>query len=91
MRIVTNTKWFEGRAMNGAPVATRYISRSGLSGGIREFLRLRSWDAAVLNVAPHDVFAFCVTLWMSSFPASAMRTLGGVTLVSTASPCGLCS
>src|SRR5437588_10774904 len=28
---------------------------------------------------------------MSSLPASAMRTFGGVTLVSTASPWGLCS
>jgi len=71
MRIVTNTKWFEGRAMNGAPVETRYISRSALSGGIREFLRLRSWDAAVLNVAPHDVFAFC--LLKRLFPSSRLR------------------
>ena len=71
MRIVTNTKWFDGRVMNGAPVETRYLSRSAFSGGIRDFLRLRSWDAAVLNVAPHNVFAFCFLKRL--FPSSRLR------------------
>lgn len=71
MRIVTNTTWFEERAVDGVPVETRRISGSALSGGIREFLRLRYWDAAVLNVAPNDVLAFC--LLKRLFPSSRLK------------------
>lgn len=66
MRIVTNTTWFDGRTVDGVPIETRRIS-----GGLREFLRLRHWDAAVLNVAPNDVLAFC--LLKRLFPSSRLK------------------
>jgi glycosyltransferase involved in cell wall biosynthesis len=71
MRIVTNTTWFEGRELDGVPVENRRISGNALSGGIREFLRLRHWDAAILNVAPYDVVAFC--LLKRLFPSSRLK------------------
>jgi glycosyltransferase involved in cell wall biosynthesis len=70
MRIVTNTTWFEGRALDGVPVETRRIS-GALSGGIREFLGLRHWDAAIINVAPYDMVAFC--LLKRLFPSSRLK------------------
>src|SRR3989442_9214949 len=71
MRIVTNTSGFEGRALNGVSFDPRRISESAWSGGIREFLRLRRWDAAILNVAPWDVVAFC--LLKRLFPSSRLK------------------
>jgi glycosyltransferase involved in cell wall biosynthesis len=73
MRIVTNTRWFDGRAVDGGPVEIRRISGSALSGGIRKFLRLRHWDAAVLNVAPNDVLALC--LLKRLFPSSRLKII----------------
>jgi len=71
MRIVTNTTWFEGRAVDGVPIKTYRISGGALSNGLRQFLRLRHWDAAVLNVAPNDVLAFC--LLKRLFPSSRLK------------------
>jgi len=71
MRIVSNTTWFEGRVWNGVPLRTLRISEGALAAGIRQFLRLRHWDAVVLNVAPHDVFAFC--LLKRLFPSSRLK------------------
>lgn len=60
IRLASNTRWFDGRTIDGRPVEPmRLPSGQGVWSRLASFRRARRCDAVVFNVETAELFAFC--------------------------------
>jgi glycosyltransferase involved in cell wall biosynthesis len=59
LRVLSNTRWFEGRTFRGRAIESTTF-RGGLLAMIPQFLAARGWDAVVFNVDERRLLTFCL-------------------------------
>lgn len=60
LRVLCNTRWFEGRMFRGRPIESTVFRGGGPLATVRLFAVARRCDAAVFNVNERQLLAFCL-------------------------------
>lgn len=60
IRIVSNTRWFDERSIDGRPIATNLLATDGPWTLPRALFSARASDVVVINIEPRVLFALCL-------------------------------